>query len=125
MFSYVEFAEKHETKAIPQSETWLEGSWIAETHENITIPQSVTRLERSGIAEKHEIKAIPQSITRFEGNQIAENEKNREVPPFRYFYILIFLRRCKKTQDIKMLQDIEMLEYELLNMISGVSVWRL
>ena len=87
-----------ETKAIPQSITWLEGSWIAETHENI---------------------AIPQSITRFEGNQIAENEKNREVPPFRYFYILIFLRRCKKMQDIKML------EYKLVNMISGVSVWRL
>ena len=76
-------------------------------------------------AEKHETIAIPQSITRFERNQIAENEKNREVPPFRYFYILIFLRRCKKMQDIKMSQDIEMLEYKLLNMISGVSVWRL
>ena len=98
MFSYVEFAEIHETITIPQSKTWLEGSWIAEKHETI---------------------AIPQSITRFEGNQIAENEKNREFPPFRYFYILIFLRRCKKTQDI------EMVEYELPDMISGVSVWRL
>ena len=104
MLSCVEFAEIYETIANLQSKTQLEGSWIA---------------------EKHETKAIPQSITRFEGNQIAENEKNREVPPFRYFYILIFLRRCKKTQDIKMSQDIEMLEYELLNMISGVSVWRL
>ena len=101
------------------------GSWIAEKHETKAIPQSITWLEGSWIAEKHETKAIPQSVTRSVRNQIAENEKNREVPPFRYFYILIFLRRCKKMQDIKMSQDIEMLEYKLLNMISGVSVWRL